>query len=198
MDIQVILELEITLAQGTSLEQNGRFKPWFLTSEQATATMTANEQRLQIPSDFLGEVEEGALYVLNPASNKYVGLRREDYDFLSDKYADSAPGLPREYSLEGHLYYRLFPTPDLAYTARQRFYERDTAFNLVAADAENRWLKFASDLLLAAGGWQYASKHLQNAELASGFAGDIAAAWARLKGENEMRKHTNRDYEMGD
>ena len=197
-DLQAVLELEITLAQDTTLEQNGRMKPWFLVSEQATAVLTPNEQRLPQPVDFLGEVEEGALYVLNPASSKYVELKRDDFDFLDAKYKDNAPGLPKQYSLEGYRYYRLFPTPDQTYTVRQRFYERDTAFNLVASGAENRWLRFASDLLLAAGGWQFASKHLQNAQMATGFAGDITAAWARLKGENEMRKHTNRDYEMGD
>lgn len=197
-DILAALSLEITLAQDTLLEQNGRFKPWFLVSEFATAETVANDSRVELPEDFIGEVEEGGLYVLNPDSQKYVELVREDYDFLAEKYADATPSLPKEYSLDGDKYYRLFPTPDLIYTLRQRYFEKDVAFNLVADNSQNRWLKYASDLLLAIGGQQYASKHLQNQDLAIAFGLDVKLAWDRLKGEHEMREHSNRDYVMGD
>lgn len=197
-DIMTVLELELTLAQDTTLEQNGRFKPWFMIGEQAQTLTIPNEQRIELPLDFLGEVEEGALYILNPASGKYDQLFRDDYDFLHDKFKHYAPTLPSHYTLEDHRYYRLFPTPDIAYVVRERYYEKDLAFNSVAETGENRWLKYASDLLMAVGGEQFATKHLQNPQLAAGFQTDIQRAWDRLRIEHERRKHTNRDYEMGD
>lgn len=197
-DILEVLELECTLAQDTTLEQNGRFKPWFLHSEFATIHCTAGEQRLPLPEDFLGEIEEGALYVLNSESGLYDEVFREDYDFLAEKYKLSQPGLPKWYSMDSSKYYRLFPTPQQRYTMRQRYVERDTAFNLVPPTGENRWLKYASDLLLAVSGAQYALKHLQNPGLAGLFQNDLPVAWSRLKGEHEMREHSNRNYEMGD
>lgn len=197
-DIIQVLELELTLAQDTILEQNGRFKPWFMIGEKATTSTIPNEQRVELPADFLGEIEEGALYVLNPESGKFNRLVRDDYDFLHDKFKDTNPTLPTYYVLEDSKYYRLFPTPDLEYVLMERYYERDTAFSDVGEAEENRWLRFASDLLLAIGGEQYASKHLQNPGLAAGFQADGLRAWDRLKREHEMREHTNRDYEMGD
>lgn len=197
-DILAVLELELGLAQDTLLEQNGRFKPWFLTSEFATIMTKPNEQRVPIPGDFLGEVEEGNLSVLIVTSGKYVPVNRDDYDYLEEVYKDSSPGVPRHYTLDSDKYYRLFPTPDIAYTLRQRYVERDLAFELVSPDKENRWLKYASDLLLSIGGEQYALKHLQNPGLAALFTQDATRAWARLKGEHEMREHSNRLYEMGE
>ena len=196
-DINDALMLELTLAQDTTIEQNGRFRPWFLVSEQATALTVPLEPRLPIPPDFLSELEAGALYVKIPASGKYTELFRDDYDILFQEFGDSDPSIPKKYSAENG-YLRFFPTPDIVYTVRQRYYERDQAFDLVPDTGENRWMRYAADLLMAVAGEQFALKHLQNAGLAQQFALDGQRAWDRVKRETEMRMHTNRSYQMGD
>lgn len=195
-DIEM-LALEVSLAQEVELELNGLLKPWFLESEAATAETVPGESRLELPKDFIGEVEESEMYVFMETAQKFKIIDKDTYDRLSVEYFERGQGRPEKYAITGE-YYRLFPTPDAIYTLQQRYYERDVAFVTVSDTGENRWMKYASDLLMAVGGMQYASKHLQNPNLTATFQPDIERAWSRLQRENERRKHANMSYVMGD
>lgn len=191
-----LLKLEIMLAQEVTLEQEGKLKPWFLESEEATTETEANEQRVELPEDFLSEIEESELYILIPESGRFKALDKGSYDRLHAEYINEGAGRPRAYAMTGR-YYRLFPTPDGVYTLRQRYYERDVPFDTLSDDAENRWLKYAADLLMGVAGFAYATKHLQNPQLATLFSADVAGGWTRLHIETERRKHANMKYSMG-
>jgi hypothetical protein len=173
----VLAEMEHT--QRNVLEVN-EWLPWFLETEMASTMTVAGERRVPLPGDFLMEVEEQHLYYVSP-EGKDVMLGKADYDFLMNRYTSTAAGPPKHYALGAQFY--LFPVPDGIYKIRQRYYAMDTS--MVQANAETKWLRYASDLVIAVTGKQLAQKHLQNPTLAQSFAEDVPAAWARL-----LHKHT--------
>lgn len=192
-EYQTIIESELRAVQ-TLLEDDATLLPWFLTvTNWVTASVTSNEV-LALPDDFLQEVEEAPLQVYDPTVLKWKILEKDDYDALVTAYDDEPAGIPQKYALVG-VEYRLFPTPDAIYPLRQIYFGRDTALN---SNIENDWLKYASDLLLNRTGYQVASVHLQDTDLAMIFADATKVAKDRLWRMNESRMHVARNYMMGD
>lgn len=195
-DVDEILLLELELAQVDDLEANGRATPWFLYSEAAYVDMTAGEERIKLPNDFLREIEEGTLSIFIAELGKFVALDRDDYDTLTEEYLYSEPGRPEKYALEGH-YFRVFPTPDNAYRLRMRYVQSDTPPTLVDNNKENLWMKWAPNLLISVAGRRYASLHLVNPQLAAVFEGEETKSWDRIVTRTEARRNTNRIFVMG-
>ncbi len=168
--------------------------PWFLITEVSSITTTIGEERVQLPSDFLREYEDDALYYFNAAAtddaDKWVELPKDDLDFLRRKYPGS--GAPKAYTIAGD-YFRIFPTPDAVYTLKSMYYQAD----LVLTDnVENLWLKHAPFMLINDAGNEIAAD-IGNKEAAAKFASGYQRALLALAGENEARKHENRRYVMG-
>lgn len=167
--------------------------PWFLRSDRSDRSTTAGEERVPIPADFLREAEPSALYFVPADTDKpEVELRKDDTDFLRNKYPRAETGEPKEYSLDGK-YFRLFPTPDAIYTLRMVYYKQAT---VLTSNIENDWLKYAPWLLIGRAGrlWSTALRDLTGAKAFGEIEGE---ALKTLSDESEARKHANRRYQMG-
>ena len=186
---------EMDDVQKYELEQDVTLLPWFMITESSSAEFTVNEERLEIPTDFLLEHEDSRLQVYNSTSQKWVPMLKDDWDTIVAKYDDSDPGQPAMYALVNQ-YFRVRPVPDFAYPVKFLYY---AAQELPAqSNVENVWLQYAADLLLARVGERMASRHLQDMELATKFAAEALVARDRLWRQNEARMHAGRDYQMGD
>lgn len=189
MESDIIAEMQ--LAQ-TTLESDATIRPWFLLTEIASTTATAGEERLQLPSNFLAEYEEGTLFVYDGTlDDPWVELVKCPFDD-NVKVAKGASGKPESYSLTGD-YFRLFPTPDAAYTMKMLYFKQDTT---LSSDVENQWLKYAPQLLIAETGITMAA-YLQNKIAHAMFSGLRDLERKRLLVENTSREVTNEELFMG-
>ena len=189
VDTKIVTEMQYVQEQ---LLENALVLPWFLLSEFQTIDTSADEERLPLPTGFLREHEECSLWIYDSTEEEWLPLERDDYEVLANTHKE--PGQPEAYALDG-MYFRLKPTPNETYTLRTRFYIRDTA---LTSNVENKWLLYASDLMVAETGFIMASTYLKDNDLASKFQADIGRARDRLNLVNEARAHTNRNYMMGD
>jgi len=191
-DLNDAIILEMQLAQSIRLEQNGRFQPWFMLTTRVIFPTTANVETVSAPADFVMEVEEQGLWVLNPDTAVWGKLGKVSEEVGMGLY--TATGLPLKYSLTNDTIV-LYPTPDDAYSIRMRYAgaQPDLSTNI-----ENDWLKYATDLMIAEVGYAIASTKMQNDKLASAFAVDKEKAWQRLWLMHEARQHVNQNYSMGD
>lgn len=149
--LQSTLIRHIKLAQ-TTLELGPTY-PWFLLSEDSFTTTLSGEERILVPTDFLGEKDDLVLkYVPDDAESDLdeVDLKKGFYDTLRQNYRDveRALGPPEAYAIVGN-YFRLFPTPDDDYTIRMIFYQAATPLD---TNVENVWLKYAPKVLMGMAG----------------------------------------------
>jgi hypothetical protein len=122
--------------------------PWFLITERAVTSTVINEERLTKPTDWLGDVEDDALWLTNTLG-KEILIEKSPLDDLRQLYQNASPGFPQGYGFDGY-YYRLFPKPDAAYAARMQYYQKDTL--LVSGADTNKWLTEAPDILIGRAG----------------------------------------------
>ena len=178
----------------TTLEQR-EILPWFLESEQAYTTTTSGEERVQLPSDFLMEYEDGAFWFLDTtitdqSESQYKKLVKTDIELARRLYY--IPGKPMAYVLAKD-YFRIFPQPDAAYQVRMVYYQSDDVLN---SNIENRWLKYASDLLIGTAGVEIA-RSLRNVHAEEIFNAMVTTGAAIVERKTQARKHQNRRYVMG-
>lgn len=169
--------------------------PWFLITENASATLTVNERRVEVPTDFLRELEEeGELEIVLSDGTRRT-LKKKTWDEnLNWHGAEATADAPENYSLVGK-YFMIFPLPTLALSLRMRYYAKDT---LVAdSSVETLWLKYAADLLLSKAGYRVSSFHLRDTEKAAEFAADITRAEKRLSDVETARAEANLSRKMG-
>lgn len=181
------METEAVLLQETVLEEH-EWLPWFLETEMAYTTTTAGDERVQLPFDFLQEVEEQALWY--DTGTALVPLIKGDYDDNLQRYPGT--GAPKRYSIGGE-YLLLRPVPDATYQIKMRFLATDAA---LTTNIENKWLKYASDVFLAELGIAISEKHMQHFELAKTFRADAQRAWTRLYSKHVARQEINHDRVM--
>ena len=135
------------------LEQDAEL-PWFLRKEVSSVGTVSGEERVQVPVDFLREVEEDALYYFDSTADddeKYTTLVKDELAFLRGLLPGT--GSPTHYALDGP-YFRLFPTPDAVYTLKMIYYAKDA---LLTANIENDWLKYLPTLLIGRAGQRVAA-----------------------------------------
>lgn len=197
LDAKILAEMPFI--QETSLE-GGVILPWFLLSENLSASTTINEERVQVPTDvdgvtgksFLREYEDGALWYLEATSGKWVELIKDTYDAMVQAYPDGT-GTPKYYALDGE-YFRLKPVPDAVLSLRIKCYLRAAK---LTTNIENVWLKYASDLFMGEVGANIAGRYLRDPELKAEFAAEADRARARIFVFNEARINANWDYSRG-
>lgn len=192
-DLTDAIIAEMQLAQEMRLEQSGTILPWFLATEYTEVETVAGEGRLVLPDDFICEVEDSGFWILNPDNAVWIELKKRNEDDILNKYG-VIPDMPQMYSLVGEQF-TLGPIPDAVYTLRMKYYAKDES---LATNIENKWLKYAADLVIAEVGYVMASKHTMDDALAQSYLADKGVAWNRLNMMNETRQHANRDYSMGD
>jgi hypothetical protein len=203
---------------GRFLVGGGSFMPWFLRTEVSTITTTIGEERVPLPTDFIREYEEDALYWFNPNAdptiyqNYWLPLWKDDIQFNRQKYGalwynipPASPSDtqtsnswfecgPRAYSLDGN-YFRIFPTPQQVYTLKMIYYAQDAVLN-PAIDSENKWLEHASDILIGEAGYQVAATARDDNRIQY-FQTIRDEGVARLFVYTEAQQHENRTYKMG-
>jgi hypothetical protein len=194
-DLEDRIILEMALVQSFILEGTGAFQPWFLESEMSRIDVGPGEERVALPTDFLGEIEEQSLWLYDEDNidAPYTELHKSSYDKLILKH--QVAGVPSEYAMVGE-YILLRPIPDDIYNIRMRYYAAATSVS--TGNIENSWLKHASDWVMAETGAVIAGKHIRNAPLAEEFRQEAAIARQRVYTKHEARKHTNRTYGMGE
>lgn len=184
--------LELKLKQ-QALEEDV-VKPWFLLEENSTTVTVAGEPRVAVPSNFLLEYEEGALYLTDPVSGEPIQLDKDDKDFLVQTFG-IASAQPEAYALSGQ-YFELFPTPDAAYTLSMRYYKRDTA----PSDSTNTnlWLTHAADWLIAETCAVIAMSIVRDMEAVPGFLNLALQGKARVFTHETARAEANVSRAMSD
>lgn len=170
-------------------------KPWFLLSEQSYSYTVAEQRRVRIPTDFLEEYEEGCLwYVPDDTTLDAEPMKKDFYDVLYKNYmGEDSEGPPEAYSLDGE-YFNIFPLPDDVYRLEMKYYKK--ADLLDAGGVENAWLKYVPELLIGKTGLAIANS-LRNTQAASIFKEMISENMLLLNAQNEARKASNFDMQMG-
>lgn len=176
-------------------------KPWFLISEDAYIRTEADEDRVPIPEDFLGETDEAVLrYVPDDPDedNPELDLKKDDYDTLRKNFMDESTGglltgSPEAYCLLG-AYFRIFPTPDDDYLVRMIYYQKDDELD---TNIENQWLKHVPRLLMGKAG-----KLIAQGPIRDSVAWQVFDSWERegraaLTNFVVSRDMANRDLQVG-
>lgn len=154
-DLNSAIIAEMQLAQST-FEHHwpSDTYPWFLLTESASTSTNTDDERVQLPSDFIQEVEEAALWIQQD-DGSYLEMCKYDLDTL--RRAEPASGRPRKYAVLGQ-YIHFWPVPDSTYAIKMIYVAEDTVLD---SNVENKWLKYAPELLIAATGLRMAA-YVQN------------------------------------
>lgn len=186
-------QLELGLIQD-QLEGDG-FLPWFIISTEQSAVLTPTVRSLALPSDFLREYEPFPVYRYDATqADPYTRLTKDEFDVLESQYGGSSTDAPMQYALEG-VSLEFFPTPDLAYNIRWKYYQKQTA--LSAGVQTNAWTTNASDLLIAKLGAVMAA-YKKDQFWAQKFATDEQRAFDRIHKFSIAREQALRAGTMGD
>ena len=185
----------VTALQDAQLKLERRpLLPWFLLTEVASVTAEANEERVGLPSNFLREYEEDALWLFNTTAtepaDEWTELIKDDLSVLRN--AHPGTGDPIKYSLTG-LYFRLFPTQTEDKTLKLIYYKQA---EVLSTNIENEWLKYASDLMIGMAGKDVATV-LRDADAIAVFKDMITEGQAQLIIDTEARQHENTRYIIG-
>lgn len=173
--------------------ESGPLKPWFLRSELSSITTDVGAQRVRVPTDFIMEAEDAVLeYVPSDTDEEVVPLTKGFMDELNYLYRGSEAAAPEAYALDGE-YFRLYPTPDAAYTIRMVYFQKDTVLD---TNVENNWLKHVPLLLMGETGSLYAPS-LSNKNAIATFNQWRQQGMLLLQAQDEERKHVNMHYQIG-
>jgi len=191
-DLDTAIAAEISLAQ-KELEA-ARSLPWFLLGEEQYLDIAADTDRVTLPTGFLREYEEGALWIEDASEGTFTKLTKVHFDELrrvvSTEEDDEAPAY---YSLAGQ-YFHLAPPPATSTRLRIICY---TAADALAEDEDtNAWLTYNPELLLAKAGMRMA-QYLQNTGAYSMFQSQYVEAAMAQEKENVARKMENVEATMG-
>jgi len=192
-DLNANIVAEMQLAQTALEKAKVTRKLWFLLSEESETACIGDsvEERIQLPSDYLAEYEDGDL-VLIDADGDEVFLEKKAWDSLRRAYRDTDAGTPAYYALVGD-YLRLFPTPDSNYAVWMVYYKAALA---LTTDIENAWLANAPELLITATGKRMA-QYMQNPKLFTTFDGQYKEAEGDILKAQTAREVDNQELEMG-
>lgn len=185
---------EMALAQ-EKLEQAPEL-PWFLEVEEATAETEPGEERIPLPTDFIREVEDFNLSLLDEDGN-LEDLAKRTYDQAEVEVSRNAdPGIPSIYYIRnGNIILR--PVPDGFYFVRFPTYYGKQEAPQDNDTSENEWFKTVPDLMIAMAGVQVAGKRLKDPDLVALFNGDQKSAEDRLARLIIAKQEENRERNMG-
>ncbi len=138
-------------------------------------------------------VEDDNLWLYDAtADTPWKELPKADFDALRRKHAASDDAEPEAYSLD-NLYFRLFPTPDAAYTLKMTYMKADTVLD---TNIENKWLEFFPTLMISLGVKRIA-KATRDKDAYQLAQADETVERARLRTFIIARETTNFTYQMG-
>lgn len=197
-ELRALCLLEMALAQETVLEA-GPVLPWFLITEEAVTTTTVNDHRVELPDDFIREVDDGEypLYYRPADGSSDVVLTKGSFSELRAKNWGERD-TPMGYALRGE-YLMIFPKPQEEHIlVLPGYYARQTPPS-DSDSFENVWCKWAPDLLMSVTGEIVAAQHLQNVDpiVVQSFSNIKVEAYNRLSRMETAREEANRDRSMG-
>lgn len=182
------IENEFKAAQ-IRIEGNLTIIPWFLLEERSYSSVTAGEERVSLPSDFLRENDDDDMQIFDTAEGNWSEMRKSTMDAMRVRFPDELEGRPQWYDYAG-TYFRVRPIPDLTtYRLYMTYYKQDIVF---ATGSENEWLKYYPDLLIAEAGIPVAIGIRNDAALTL-FREMRAAELSRLTIDTEAREQANAD-----
>lgn len=184
----------VQLARAQEFFEKGPDYPWFLLSEESLIVTTVGENRLPVPTDFIAEYEEGALYYA-PTDEDQIPLEKEDLDYLKEFYGTTTEGVPESYSQDG-TYFRIFPLPDDLYPIKMSYYQKATAISGLSTGDTNAWLTHAPDCIIGRAG-KILAAGLRDIVAMDLFKEMESEGRVLLKVQNEEKKHSNRTYQVG-
>lgn len=188
LDARIITEMQ--LVQST-LEEDPTILPWFLITPIARIECRAGDDRLPLPTNFIMEHEHGSFWRYDStAEDKWIEMKKGTMDRLKEEYTGSGP--PERYTLVGNTF-RLFPTPDIVYEFRMLYHSRD---EVLTSDIENRWLRYAPELIISETG-KVISSYIEQTNAFKLFKESASNAKARLLAMNIARNMANRDLFIG-
>lgn len=132
--------------QQNHLEREVEWKiyPSWLQTERADSFTVANEERVQKPSDWIADIEEDGIWVTDILGSEHL-LYKSEENKLRLTFKDDDPTIPEAYASSGD-YYRLFPTPDIIYALKMRYYQSQP---IVSTGSDtNRWMTNAPNCLI--------------------------------------------------
>lgn len=167
------------------------FLPWFLRTEYATKASAPNEERVKVPSDFIREWEEGGLYRVED-DGTMTSIEKDTLSILRAQFKGTTAGPPTWYALDNE-YFRLFPTPDAAYTLKMIYYAHD---DVLTTNVENRWLKNAPWMVIA-GAIMILAPGLRDKDAMASAMKKAVEAKSDVVRAGETRDIENRRLQMG-
>jgi hypothetical protein len=194
LDSEIVTEMRF---QQEEILEQGATLPWFLLSAVSSLATGGTPETVALPSDFLLEYEEAALWFLDTtqtADEQWIKLSKTFIDETKTSAiatwsdADVKP----TYSIVNKLIY-LAPIPDDVYDLRIIYFAQDTQ---LSSNVTNLWLTHAADLLIARTGLAIA-EDIGNDPAVLKYEKRLQRADARLGAENEARQHTQMRYVMG-
>lgn len=185
----------LMLKMAQSHYERGPEYPWFLLSESSTIRTQIGERRIPLPSDFIEEYEDGALFYDPEDGSRQCELEKEDYDYLQEFYGSDCTGTPQAYSFDG-LYFNIFPLPNALSLLRMKYYKKDVDITSLSGSATNKWLTYAPNCLIGWAGQNLAATY-RDVVAANRFQQLENEARIVLDRQNESHKHSNRQYQVG-
>lgn len=172
---------------GRFLAGGGSFLPWFLRSENTTSFTVPGEERVPVPTDFIREWDDDALWFFNPNPNppaipppynpgSWFPLDKDELSYNRMRWGPHWPNMappypqpppmpnwpgPRAYSLDGK-YFRIFPLPQQAWQLKMIYYQHDTPLDPTNSASTNRWLTNAPNVLIGEAGYNVAATARDN------------------------------------
>lgn len=179
---------EMQLAQSTKLERH-HWLPWFLEGNVSPLTVVVGTAEIALPAGFLGEIEDEVLWIREPGATTYGTLDRLGKDQIA---LQSDNVRPQAYTIDEANLVLMPGPPDIAYELKWRAYLADT---VLTANVENKWLKYAPDLMIAVVG-QALCHHTQRFDALSVYQQDEQKAWDTLLRLHVSREEANRERLM--
>jgi hypothetical protein len=175
--------------------ERGSFLPWFLEGLWET-TISTGTSSLALPTDFLQEVENGALELV-AATGRFVYPKKRPFEamqLIRQNFPEG--GVPSYYSVWGGQLH-VAPTPLSDYALTLPYFKKTPEVTDAAVDATS-WLAEATNFISYSTLADVSANELKDDSSASKFRTLAAEAYARLYRYNEARQHTNADYVIGE
>lgn len=191
-DLDASIQSEILLAQA-ELEAAVTL-PWFLLGPEKYIDIDAATDRVAIPTGFIREYEDGALWVEDTTTGDFTKLTKTHFDILRQvESTGESDEVPEYYTLAGGYFY-LAPPP--AAQTRLRIMSYNAADTLAAAADTNAWLTYNPEMLIAKAGMRMA-QYLRSVELYGMFQSQYVEAAAAQEKHNVAREMENFEGFMG-
>lgn len=163
--------------------------PWFLDTVYVNASFKTaiDSHTVAVPTGFLRELEEETVTLYyQDTEGKWQPLDKVDYDEGHHEFANSSAGAPQAYTLIGENY-NVWPKADAEYSLKALVSIADA---VLSSNIENKWLKYAAQLLIGKTG-------MVVAELARDAASREYFSSMAARGHDALTRDTVARREMG-